>query len=48
MEQAQRAGEKVMGHLAEGIPRKAWRTLGGWYRVVEGKVAKPCYHRLEA
>ena len=48
MERARRAGEKVMGHLAEGNSREAWRTLSGWYRAVEGKAAKPCYHRMEA
>ena len=47
VERARRAGEKVMGHLAEGNSREAWRTLGGWYRVVEGKAAKPCYQQLE-
>ena len=47
VERAQQAGEKVMGHLGEGNPREAWRTLGGWYKTVSGKAAKPCYHRLE-
>ena len=36
-----------MGHLGEGNSREAWRTLCRWYQVVEGKAAKPCYHRLE-
>ena len=47
MERARQAGEKVMGHLAEGNPREVWRTLGGWYKAVAGKAAKPCYQRLE-
>ena len=37
-----------MAHLAKGDSREAWRTLRRWYRVAEGKAAKPCYHRLEA
>ena len=45
VERARRAGEEVMGHLARGNSREAWRTLIGWYRAVEGKAAKPCYTR---
>ena len=45
---ARRAGEEVMGHLAGGNSREAWRTLSGWYRAMEGKAAKPCYTRMEA
>ena len=47
VERARRAGEEVMGHLAGGNSRAAWRTLSGWYRAVEGKAAKPCYTRME-
>ena len=37
----------VIGHLVEGNTREAWCTLGGWYKAVAGKAAKPCYQRLE-
>ena len=47
VERARQAGETVMGHLAGGDVKEAWRTLGGWYKAVTGKAAKPCYQRLE-
>ena len=37
-----------MAHLVKGDSKEIWRTLRGWYRVAEGKVAKPCCHRLKA
>ena len=46
VERARQAGEKVMVHLEKHNLREAWRTLGAWYKTVEGKASKPCYHRL--
>ena len=48
VERTRRAGEAVMGHLASGEVKEAWRTLRGWYRKAEDQAPKPCYATMEA
>ena len=47
IERARRAGEELMKNIGSGCIRDAWRGLQGWYRVADGKPAKPCYQTME-
>jgi hypothetical protein len=48
---AQRAAnvaDKVESHLKAGDPKKAWRSIKGWYLLVEDRPLKPNYQQMEA
>ena len=47
VERTWKVGEVVVSNLAKGKTNEAWRILRNWYRAVEGKAGKPCYHWME-
>ena len=40
--------DEVYSHLEAGDPKGAWRSIKGWYRLVEDRPPKPCYQQMES
>ena len=47
IERARKVGEEIMGHLAKGDAKEAWRCASGWYKPPGEIQAKRCHDSME-
>ena len=47
-ERARKAGEEIMGALADGSSKRAYGILRAWHKQCDPAASKPCYNTLEA